>query len=258
MFKPHARSGPPPIHYRQWFLLSGNAGFINAVAFLMIGTFATHVTGFATLFGVNVAKGDFNSAWTALFVPIFFVLGAFLGGHWVDVEITAKRVPRYDLAMGLSSLLLLAAAVLGEMKLLAARGTTMVLHEHGLLLSLICFSSGLQNAALTTSSGQAVRITHLTGLTTDLGRGLAQWLAHGHDQAARDKTLLRAGTILAFIGGSLLGAFGYAWWGSKAYGLSALICAYAAYQGHQAKALWTSTLIPAPGRSARARKSRKP
>lgn len=239
-------------------MLAANAGFVNAGAFLLIGTFATHVTGFATLFGVNAAHGDLHSAWTALFVPLFFLLGAFIGGHWVDVRLSSARIPRYDWVMGLSGLLLIAAAVLGELKLLAAHGDQVALHHHGPLLSLLCFASGLQNAALTTSSGQAVRITHISGLTTDLGRGLAQWLAHGRSQSDAAKTLLRAGTIAAFIFGSVLGAFAFATWASKAFVLPAVICAYAAYHGHQAKALWTSALMPASRRKAKPRKSRKP
>ncbi len=45
----------------HWFLLSFNAGCINAGGFLATGRFVSHVTGFATFFGVDLANREHGS-----------------------------------------------------------------------------------------------------------------------------------------------------------------------------------------------------
>jgi uncharacterized membrane protein YoaK (UPF0700 family) len=72
------------------------AGALNAIAFIGLGTFATHVTGFATLFGVHLAEEQFANAWTALIVPIFFLIGAVISGLCVEARVRRKLVPHYD------------------------------------------------------------------------------------------------------------------------------------------------------------------
>ena len=238
MFRPPTPSSPASRPYLHWFLLSGNAGFVNAGAFLGVGTFATHVTGFGTLFGVNAAKGDFRSAWTALFVPLLFLLGAFIGGTLVDVRLETGKAPRYDWAMGLASASLFGVALLGSLDMLGTFGQVLALHQHPILLSLICFSSGLQNAALTTSSGRSVRISHLTGLTTDLGVGLAKVAFEERSDDERALALVRAGTIASFIFGSLVGSFAFLKLGFVTFAGPGLVCAYAAYRGHQVMELY--------------------
>src|SRR5438874_1149123 len=68
----------------HWFMLSFNGGFINAGGFLATGRFVSHVTGFATLFGVGLTKNEANAALGILSVPIFFLLGAFIAGLLID------------------------------------------------------------------------------------------------------------------------------------------------------------------------------
>ncbi len=77
----------------HWFLLSLSGGFINAGGFLATGRFVSHVTGFATLFGVDLSKSQFEAAIGILSVPFFFLLGAFLAGLLIDRPIHAGRKP---------------------------------------------------------------------------------------------------------------------------------------------------------------------
>jgi len=91
----------------HWFLLSLNGGFINAGGFLATGRFVSHVTGFATLFGVDLANSQFEAAVQILSVPLFFLLGAFLAGLLIDRPLYKKRRPHFDWVMGLSACALL-------------------------------------------------------------------------------------------------------------------------------------------------------
>ncbi len=87
--------------------------------------------------------------------------------------------------MGLSATCLFFAAGGTELLHFRTFGDSIGLKESYILLVLLCLASGLQNAAITSSSGRSVRTTHLTGLTTDLGLG----------------------SIIAFIIGSGVGAW---------------------------------------------------
>ena len=74
------------------------------------------------------------------------------------------------------------------------------------LLAVLSFAMGLQNAAVASTTGLAVRTTHLTGPTTDLGIHLgAALLGRGEDRrSALRGAALRGGKIVAFMAGGVL------------------------------------------------------
>lgn len=74
------------------------------------------------------------------------------------------------------------------------------------LLAVLCFAMGLQNGAVTSSTGLVVRTTHLTGPATDLGLSLSELVfLDGERRAlAKRNSALRAGKIVAFITGAAL------------------------------------------------------
>jgi uncharacterized membrane protein YoaK (UPF0700 family) len=236
MFRHQADGKVPAAAYSHWLMMAASAGYTNAAAFLAVGIFVTHVTGFATLFGVHAAKGQVLEALTGLAVPLFFLGGALLAGLLVTVREDRGQRPHYDWVMAFSALgvllpvLLHAAGWLGEFGALTTAG----LRGNAVFLASICLASGMQNAALSAASHHSVRITHMTGLTTDLGLGLAR-LIGGHTRE-RKPTWLRFGTILAFLAGSVLGALAAPRFGYNAFLLPALVCAYAAWRGRVEKA----------------------
>jgi len=72
------------------------------------------------------------------------------------------------------------------------------------MLSILTFVMGLQNAAVASTTGLAVRTTHLTGPMTDLGIHLAtSLLATGAERkAALRGAALRGGKVIAFMVGA--------------------------------------------------------
>ncbi|HUQ72063.1 MAG TPA: YoaK family protein [Planctomycetaceae bacterium] len=84
------------------------------------------------------------------------------------------------------------------------------------LLSVLAFAMGLQNAAVASTTGLAVRTTHLTGPATDLGIHLGvACISSGADRwEAMRGAALRGGKILAYLSGAgvaipLTGSLGY-------------------------------------------------
>lgn len=223
----------------HWFLLSFSGGAINAGGFLATGRFVSHVTGFATLFGVDVTNHEIRAALGILSVPIFFLLGAFVAGLLIDRPIFKGNKPHFDWVMGLCAACLFFAAVGGELLHFGTFGESLGLQDSYMLLVLLCLASGLQNAAITSSSGRSVRTTHLTGLTTDLGLGLARIFAFDLKQSQLQTELranyLRIGSIAAFILGSAVGAWVFIRFGYKGFILPGFISVYAAWHGRAAK-----------------------
>lgn len=239
MFKHRFDEDPGHHVVLHWFMLSFNGGCINAGGFLATGRFVSHVTGFATLFGVDITNHQVEAAIGILSVPIFFLLGAFVAGLLIDRPIHQGKNPHFDWVMGLSAFCLLLAAGGGEMLQFGSFGEVVGLKQSYLLLVLLCLASGLQNGAITSSSGRSVRTTHLTGLTTDLGLGLARLLTFDlkqkNFQTEARANYLRIGSIFAFVIGSAVGAWIFNKVGYRGFILSGLIAAYAAWHGKQAK-----------------------
>jgi len=240
MFVHRSSVDAPPITRFHWLLLSLNGGLINSGGFLATGRFVSHVTGFATLFGVSLGNGQIEAAVEIISVPVFFLLGSFTAGMLIDRPLSNHKHPHFDLVMGISAICLLIASFSDYF--LGPFGEINKLNRVYFLLSLLCLSCGLQNAAIASSSGGAIRTTHLTGLTTDLGLGLSRLTSRVSgpkgDENYRTEmrtNFFRATSIFSFILGSAIGAFLFIRFGFRGFWVPAAIAAYSAFQGNRMK-----------------------
>ncbi|MDX9731983.1 MAG: YoaK family protein [Bdellovibrionales bacterium] len=203
----------------DWFLLAFLAGNINTGGYLACQRFVSHITGFATLAGVDAALGLWGEAIGILSVPLFFLLGVLISAYHVDRRVFQGKKPRYSFVMGLETLCLSIAGIGGILGWWSEFGNTLQLSRDYFFLALLCMASGLQNAALTSSSGSTLRTTHLTGTTTDLGIGMMRWYYRPEDESRKQEyraNWLKVGMISAFMIGSGAGAFLYVhlkYWG---------------------------------------------
>jgi uncharacterized membrane protein YoaK (UPF0700 family) len=214
----------------NWFLLSFLAGNVNAGGFLSCQRFVSHITGFSTLFGIEYANGDFDKAAGILSVPAFFILGAMLSAYLIDRPFHRGKTPHYATVIGLVSLCIFAACLGGHLGFFGIFGESLRLKSDYFLLALLCAASGLQNAAITTSSGAAVRTTHLTGITTDLAIGLVRAQAKSKESNSFKREMrsnwIRIGTIFSFTLGSVVGALCFRKWQYLGFILPASIAFY--------------------------------
>lgn len=222
----------------HWFLLCFNGGAINAGGFMATGKFVSHITGFATLFGVSLTNEQFKIAFGILTVPLFFLTGAFLAGLLIDRPLSHGDKPHFDWVMGISAACLLLTVGWGDLHF-GEFGGVFVFKESYILMALLCLASGLQNGAITSSSGGSVRTTHLTGLTTDLGLGLARvFTFHLKEDRMRNEiraNYLRMGSIASFVFGSSVGAWVFLKFEYKGFLLPAAICIYASWHGKKTR-----------------------
>lgn len=191
-----------------WNLLSFQAGSLNVGGFLACHKFVSHVTGFSTLFGAELAQGHTDLALGFLTVPLFFLLGSMLSGLLIDSRVLEGQPPHFTWVFGILTLCTALILSLGASHVFGQFGMTLEMEQDYLLLALLCLSCGLQNATVTSAYGAVVRTTHLTGLTTDLGVGLARVLNPRLDAKKRANEIkansMRVGIVLSFTLGSVI------------------------------------------------------
>lgn len=173
------------------FSLAFNAGIINMVALLGFTHQAvSHITGSVSALGAEMVQGHLNNTIHLILVIISFLIGATLSGL-VTQDATLKLGRRYGVALIIETCLLVLALVF--------------LLQHSAIGHLFASAAcGLQNALVTTFSGAIVRTTHLTGVVTDLGISLGQWLRGNTVDGRKIKLYLLI--FFGFTCGGILGA----------------------------------------------------
>lgn len=186
------------------------AGIVNAGGFLACHRFVTHTTGFATYFGTETARGNWTAAIGMLSVPFFFLIGAMISAYFVDRRLAIGRRPLYHYMFAFISLTMLIIAVTGYSGLFGTFGEAYESSRDYLLLALLCLTSGIQNATISSASGAVIRTSHLTGITTDLGIGMVRVLSTGQSDKIKSNEHrangMRISLIVAFGLGSTIGA----------------------------------------------------
>lgn len=170
-------------------VLSLSAGLINAVAFSGFSHNAvTHVTGTVTKGAMALASGDFTAYFLSTGLIMAFGAGAVISGIIIGNE-HLRLGRRYGLA------LILESGLLALSYYLFTRG----IREGELFASAAC---GLQNAMVATYSGNAIRTTHMTGVVSDLGSLVGNFLAR-RKVDARQFLLLSTVFIHFYLGGCI-------------------------------------------------------
>ena len=197
--------------------------------FLACHTFVSHVTGYATLFGADLAIGRYTHAWSVLTVPLFFLIGAMFSGTIIDLRMRQNKKPLYPALFAFISLLLFIVSFFGVNGFLGEFGEPLNIPRDYFLLSVLCLICGMQNAAVTTASRAVVRTTHLTGITTDLGIGIVRVLANVLNKTENSEetsaNLMRFAIIVSFVLGSIAGAYAFIKYQYLGFTLPALLSA---------------------------------
>lgn len=212
-----------------WFLLAFQGGAINAGGFLAVHRFVSHVTGFATLAGVAGANQHWNEMLGMLLVPVSYICGAMFSAWCVERRRIHNQGPLYSLVFSFMLISLSFVAIGGTLGVFGSFGEPLNLSRDYLLLFILSFTCGLQNAVISSASGAVIRTTHLTGLITDLGIGIVRILSidkgHKHEVFAN---WARLGIFLSFFLGSLVSAIIYMKFHFFGFYLPVSICLFVA------------------------------
>ncbi|MGE6246025.1 YoaK family protein [Psychrobacter proteolyticus] len=184
----------------KWILWGGavlafSAGCVNTTALMGFANLSvSHVTGNVSLFAAAIAHSDARSILYIGTLLLSFLAGAILSGFVIG-QTSLKLGRHYGRALYLEAGLLLVSYWLYQ--------------QHDYLGQLAAaMACGLQNAMVATYSGAVIRTTHLTGLTSDMGAAIGNWLA---GRPISKPTLgFQAIIWYCFCGGSAVGAFLFA------------------------------------------------
>ena len=184
----------------KWILWGGavlafSAGCVNTAALMGFANLSvSHVTGNVSLFASAIAHLDARSILYIGALLLSFLAGSILSGFIIG-QAPLKLGKRYGRALYIEAFLLIVSYWLYQ--------------QHDYLGQLAAaMACGLQNAMVATYSGAVIRTTHLTGLTSDMGAAIGNWLA---GRSISKPTLgFQAIIWYCFCGGSAVGAFLYA------------------------------------------------
>jgi uncharacterized membrane protein YoaK (UPF0700 family) len=183
--------------------LAAVAGFVDAVGFIVLrGLFTAHQSGNAAQVGVRVGHGDFGAALPLLVAIALFVLGAGLGGT-IEGLSSRRGGARVAPTLALQAGLVAAFMVYGEARVGSGRVVDHSLGEFYVLAALAILAMGLQATSIRRVGGQSIRTTYISGVLTDLGRGLVERV---RDRDAGTAVGLLAGIVALYLAGAILGS----------------------------------------------------
>lgn len=193
-------------------ILAFVAGGVNSAGFLAYNYFSANMTGNVSMASDLLAVSQLDLALGFLTIVAMFILGAFTASVLIEIGKRKRRSNIYALTLIVEAALLICVGLATALSTQPPNGV--------LVVGLLSLTMGIQNAASTRISGSRVRTTHVSGVATDLGVGLAMLLG---DSSSTEKLAivlrlkLHLATIVFFALGGVLGVLGYQHLGSLSF-----------------------------------------
>lgn len=210
-------SGPPREGVLLGYsaILALSAGFVNAVALLILAVPVGNLTAITTQLGMNTANPWLYEGHVLAAILFGFLAGATLAGV-ILAPTKALAGPRHAAVLFIEAALLALAAAGVEETFVKAQIISLGIEETSIQAMFAATALGLQNALTSSFRGMAIRTTHFTGTVTDLGLILGRWRQDGIDKW---KAAILVTTLLLFLAGGIAGIV----FGAKFGGYSLLI-----------------------------------
>lgn len=182
-------------------LFASIAGALNAAGFQAAGLFSANMTGNASALSDYLGLQQWSAAGLAGLLIVMFIAGATISGFVIEAGHRRGVGAKYALGILLEGAVVL---TLGIAEFVWG-GQLLWLLIAGLSLAM-----GIQNAATTRISNARVRTTHVSGMATDIGLGLAALAYPTHDRReALGRLHLYTVTLTAFVLGGVIGVAVY-------------------------------------------------
>lgn len=189
-----------------WYLMSFQAGYINVGGFIIFGSFVSHVTGTSSQIGMGIAGLDAEKIMTFVTILGSFILGAGFAGKHIGQNILSGKKPAYIFVTSVKALIFLLVLILSEIYFYETTMTVKLILIH--LLSFVC---GIQNATCSQATNGFLKPTHMTGLSTDIGINLFKYNAldeNNEERKLQEKNnRIRFRILGSFISGGAIAFF---------------------------------------------------
>jgi len=183
------------------------AGFVNAVALLLLAFPVGNLTGVTTQLGMNTAN------------PLLYeghILAAILLGFWGGAVVAGAILGHSQHVPGRRH----AVVLITQASLLVLAGLGVELTAVQALLAAAAL--GLQNGLTSSFRGMAIRTTHFTGTVTDLGLMIGRARTHGIEKW---NAAILSLTLILFLAGGAAGLLIGTWLEGYALLIPATLCA---------------------------------
>ncbi|MBW4888843.1 DUF1275 domain-containing protein [Mucilaginibacter sp. HMF5004] len=169
------------------------AGIINVAGVIAFLAFTTNVTGHVALLARKVSAQDVEEVVTVFVWLLMFFVGAFVSHFLVRSFERRSLYLAHAMPILTEMIVLLLVAIYGNHFF---DGTDF---EREVIIGAMMFSMGLQNSLVSTISGGLIKSSHLTGLFTDVGADVAEWIhpRTAKTEAVKNRLYVRF-TILGF------------------------------------------------------------
>jgi uncharacterized membrane protein YoaK (UPF0700 family) len=182
-------------------VLALTAGFVNAVALLILAVPVGNVTGVTTQLGMDTAHPWLYESHALVAILLGFLIGAAISGAVVESNADPLGTRHAIVLIAEGMLLLLATAGLAERDI-KTHIIALGIEESAVQAFLAAAALGLQNGLTSSFREMAVRTTHFTGTVTDLGLMLGRSFKQGIDKW---KAVILTVTLLLFLTGGVVG-----------------------------------------------------
>jgi uncharacterized membrane protein YoaK (UPF0700 family) len=180
-------------------LLSFIAGFVNAALLEFFAVPVSHMSGAVSRISIDIGTGNMTDLRLIVSIVGGFLIGAIVSGMIIGGQ-HLKPGRRYGVVLMIEGGVLLSA-------------TALLLLNHPIGVTLTAFACGLQNAMASSYYGLVIRTTHVTGIVTDLGVMLGQWIRF------KDIKPWKLFLLMGLLGGFLIGGLS----GNLLYGSAGMI-----------------------------------
>lgn len=150
-------------NYQLGSYLAFIAGAINAAGFLAIGRYTSHMSGIISALGDDLVLGNLIAVLAGLTLLASFIAGAATTAILINWGHRRNIHSCYALPLLLEAFVLLLFGIVGANLSVYTQLTVPV------IVFLLCYVMGLQNAIITKISKAEIRTTHMTGIATDIG-----------------------------------------------------------------------------------------
>lgn len=170
------------------------------------------MSGVVSSMADNLAVGKVELVFAGFSALLSFLFGAACTAILVNWGRRRRLQSEYALPLMLEAALLLGFGALGNH--LQSQRWPFV----SLIILLLCFTMGLQNAIITKISRAEIRTTHVTGLVTDIGIEFGKMLFRSRASSHPEEPLVRAdmkklwllvSLVSLFFSGGLAGGLGF-------------------------------------------------
>ena len=194
-----AKKRTPARNWQLGIVLAFVAGFVNAGGLFLVGRYTSHMTGVLSELADTSAIGQFVSVLKLSAFIVCFVTGSVVTTLLVISARRRAMHAQYSIPLAFEAVLL--SGIVG---LFFITGVDLTL-----IIALLCFLMGVQNALITKASTSVVRTTHVTGMVTDLGIELGRTLLSDTPrdrEIASTKVALFLLVLSSFLIGGVIGA----------------------------------------------------